>query len=68
MYPQMNTNINYKIVTDMSNISVTTDENKELCKDLCKVGICISCFCGIYLIFFFRIIHEELSIDNITYF
>ena len=65
MYPQSNDNIDYSILT---NISVTTDENKELCKDLCKVGLCISCFCGIYLIFFFRIIHEELNIDNITYF
>ena len=45
-----------------------TEENKELCKDLCKVGLCTTCVCGIYLIFFLRVIHEELNISNMTYF
>ncbi len=57
MYPQ---NISYITLDNITNV------NKKLCKDLCKVGICISCFCGIYLIFFFRIIHEELNIGNVT--
>ena len=62
MYLQRIDNIDYSILNDM------TEDNKRLCKDLCKVGLCISCFCGIYLIFFLRVIHEELNISNMTYF
>ena len=65
MYPLRIDNIDYSILNDIPNM---TEENKELCKDLCKVGLCISCFCGIYLIFFLRVIHEELNISNMTYF
>ena len=60
MYPQVNTNINYEIVTDM------TDDNKRLCKDLCKVGLCLTCFCSAYLILFLGVINEELGNMNIT--
>ena len=59
MYPQMNTNVNYDVITDMS------DDNKRLCKDLCKVSICLTCFCILYLIFFLGIIDSELNM-NIT--
>jgi hypothetical protein len=64
MYPQMNTNVNYGLITDM------TEDNKRLCKDLCKVGLCLSCFCSAYLILFLGIIDSELNmnIKNITYF
>lgn len=64
MIPQTHTNINYEIVTDM------TDDNKRLCKDLCKMSLCLTCFCGIYLIFFLEIINKELDMDimNMTYF
>ena len=48
MISQTQTNINYEIVTDM------TDDNKRLCKDLCKMSLCLTCFCVFYLIFFFR--------------
>ena len=70
MYPQMNKNIEYTTLNDISNISVATDDNRRLCKDLCKAGICISCFCGLYLLVFLRVIHEELNMDivNMTYF
>tara|TARA_A200000113_G_scaffold225559_1_gene246822 strand:+ start:129 stop:317 length:189 start_codon:yes stop_codon:yes gene_type:complete len=62
MYPQMNTNVNYGLLTnDM------TDDNKRLCKDLCKVGLCLSCFCSAYLILFLGVINEELNM-NMTYF
>jgi hypothetical protein len=60
MYPQMNNNVDYGLLTnDM------TDDNKKLCKDLCKVGICLSCFCSAYLILFLGVINEELNM-NIT--
>jgi len=60
MYPQMNTNVDYGLLTnDM------TDDNKRLCKDLCKVGLCLSCFCSVYLILFLGVINEELNM-NIT--
>ena len=64
MYPQVNTNVDYGVLTDM------TEDNKRLCKDLCKVGLCLTCFCGIYLILFLGVINEELDMDimNITYF
>ena len=61
MIPQTQTNINYEIVTDM------TDDNKRLYKDLCKVGLCLSCFCSAYLILFLGVINEELNM-NMTYF
>lgn len=61
MYPQMNTNVDYGVITDM------TDDNKRLCKDLCKVGLCLSCFCSAYLILFLGVINEELNM-NMTYF
>ena len=58
----MNTNVNYGLLTnDM------TDDNKRLCKDLCKVGLCLSCFCSAYLILFLGVINEELNM-NMTYF
>ncbi len=65
MYPQMNTNVDYSLLTnDMTN------DNKRLCKDLCKVGICLTCFCSAYLILFLGIIDDELDMDimNMTYF
>ena len=65
MYPQMNTNVDYGLLTnDM------TDDNKRLCKDLCKVGLCLTCFCSAYLILFLGVINSELDMDimNITYF
>ncbi len=64
MYPQIHTSVDYGLITDM------TDDNKRLCKDLCKVGLCLTCFCGIYLILFLGVINEELDMDimNITYF
>ena len=65
MYPQMNTNVDYGLLTnDM------TDDNKRLCKDLCKVGLCLSCFCSVYLILFLGVINTELNMDimNMTYF
>jgi len=71
MYPQMNTNIDYGKLTDMtnmSNVTSMTDDNKRLCKDLCKVGICISCFCSLYLILFLGVINSELGNMNMTYF
>lgn len=61
MYPQVNTNINYGLITDM------TEDNKRLCKDLCKVGLCLTCFCIFYLIFFIGVINKELNM-NMTYF
>jgi hypothetical protein len=60
MYPQMNTNVDYGILTnDM------TDDNKILCKELCKVGLCLTCFCSAYLILFLGFINTELNM-NIT--
>ena len=60
MYPQVNTNVDYGLLTnDM------TDDNKRLCKDLCKVGLCLSCFCSVYLILFLGVINTELNM-NIT--
>ena len=60
MYPQMNTNVDYGLLTnDM------TDDNKRLCKDLCKVGLCLTCFCSAYLILFLGVINTELNM-NIT--
>ena len=65
MYPRMNENIDYRILSDMT--TDMTEDNKRLCKDLCKVGLCLTCFCGIYLIFFLGIINTELNI-NMTLF
>lgn len=65
MYPQTNTNVDYGLLTnDM------TDDNKRLCKDLCKVGTCLTCFCSAYLILFLGVIDSELDMDimNMTYF
>jgi hypothetical protein len=59
MHPQIYGNINYEIFTDM------TEDNKKLCRDLCKVGICLSCFCSVYLILFLGVIDQELNM-NIT--
>ena len=60
MYPQTNTNVDYGLLTnDM------TDDNKRLCRDLCKVGLCLTCFCSAYLILFLGVIHSELNM-NIT--
>jgi hypothetical protein len=61
MYPQVNTNVNYGLITDM------TEDNKRLCKDLCKVGLCLTCFCIFYLILFLDVINSELNI-NMTHF
>lgn len=61
MYPQVNTNINYGILSDM------TEDNKRLCKDLCKVGLCLTCFCGIYLILFLDVINSELNINMTSF-
>jgi hypothetical protein len=64
MIPQTHTNINYEIVTDM------TDDNKRLCKDLCKMSLCLTCFCSAYLILFLGVINTELNMNimNMTYF
>jgi hypothetical protein len=65
MYPQTNTNVDYGLLTnDM------TDDNKRLCRDLCKVGLCLTCFCSAYLILFLGVIDSELDMDimNMTYF
>ena len=61
MYPRMNENIDYKILSDM------TEDNKRLCKDLCKVGLCLTCFCSAYLILFLGVINSELNM-NMTLF
>ena len=61
MYPQVNTNVDYGVLTDM------TEDNKRLCKDLCKVGLCLTCFCSAYLILFLGVINSELNI-NMTLF
>ena len=58
MYPQMNTDVNYDVITDMK------EDNKRLCKDLCKVSICLTCFCILYLFFFLKVIDDELNINN----
>tara|TARA_Y100000389_G_C17323314_1_gene444201 strand:+ start:607 stop:846 length:240 start_codon:yes stop_codon:yes gene_type:complete len=79
MYPQMNNNVDYGTLIDetpMNNnvdyetLTDMTDDNKRLCRDLCKVGICLSCFCSVYLILFLGIIDSELNMDikNITLF
>ena len=65
MYPQTNTNVDYGLLTnDM------TDDNKRLCRDLCKVGLCLTCFCSAYLILFLGVIDQEFDMDimNMTYF
>lgn len=64
MHPIINNNIDYGRLTDMP------DDNKKLCKDLCKVSICLTCFCSAYLILFLGVIHDELDMDfmNMTYF
>ena len=65
MYPQTNTNVDYGLLTnDM------TDDNKRLCRDLCKVGLCLTCFCSAYLILFLGVMDSELDMDimNMTYF
>lgn len=59
MYPHLNTNVNYGLITDMP------DDNKRLCKDLFKVGLCLTCFCSAYLILFLGVINSELNM-NIT--
>ena len=40
------------------------NNNKKLCKDLCKVSIFLSCFCIFYLIFFIDLINKELNMNN----
>lgn len=62
MYPQMNNNVDYETLTNDNNM---TEDNKKLCIDLCKVGICLSCFCSVYLILFLGVIDQELNM-NIT--
>ena len=62
MYPQNTDNIDYGTLIDETSM---TDDNKKLCKDLCKVGLCLSCFCSVYLILFLGVINEELNM-NIT--
>ena len=62
MYPQMNNNVDYETLTDDTNM---TEDNKKLCRDLCKVGICLTCFCSVYLILFLGVIDQELNM-NIT--
>jgi len=52
---------------DYGKLEPMTNDNKKLCKDLCKVGICLSCFCSVYLIFFLGVINEELNM-NMTLF
>lgn len=64
MYPQMNNNIDYGTLIDETNMTNMTDDNKKLCKDLCKVGICLSCFCSAYLILFLGIIDQELNMNT----
>ena len=68
MYPRINENIDYGRLTDMT--TDTTEDNKRLCKDLCKVGICLTCFCSVYLILFLGVIDTELDMDvmNMTLF
>ena len=61
MYPQVNTNINYGLITDM------TEDNKRLCKDLCKVGLCLTCFCSAYLILFLGVINSELNMNMTSF-
>ena len=65
MYPQNTDNIDYGTLINETSM---TDDNKKLCRDLCKVGICLSCFCSAYLILFLGVINEELNMDvmNIT--
>ncbi len=63
MHPQIYTNIDYGKLTDISNISNMKEDNKKLCKDLCKVGLCLSCFCSAYLILFLDVIDSELNVD-----
>ena len=35
--------------------------DKKLCKELCGVFTCLSCVCVVYLIFFTRVINEEMN-------
>ena len=60
MYPRIHENIDYERLTDM------TEDNKRL-KDLCKVGLCLTCFCSAYLILFLGVINSELNM-NMTLF
>lgn len=39
--------------------------DKKLCKELCRVFSCLSSVCILYLIFFLKIIDDELNM-NIT--
>jgi len=59
MYPIINNNIDYGILNDIP------DDNKKICRDICKVSICLTCFCITYLILFLGVIHDELNM-NIT--
>ena len=70
MYPQMHTNVDYGVINDINNISNMEEDNKKLCKDICKVGLCLTCFCSAYLILFLDVIDSELNMDvmNMTYF
>ena len=69
MYPQMNTNVDYITLNDINNISNMEEDNKRLCKDLFKVGLCLTCFCSAYLILFLDVIDSELNGDvmNMTF-
>ena len=59
MYTILNQDyINYNSLNTMNN------NNKKLCKDLCKVSIFLSCFCIFYLIFFIDLINKELNMNN----
>ena len=42
---------------------IPNEENQKICGDICKVGLCLTCVCGIYLLVFLRVIHEELNMD-----
>ena len=45
---------------------IPNEENQRICGDICKVGLCLTCFCGIYLLIFLRVIHEELNMDIVN--
>lgn len=62
MYPIINNNIDYGILNDIP------DDNKKICRDMCKVSICLTCFCIFYLILFLGVINEELGNMNMTLF
>jgi len=65
MYPIIYENIDYGRLTDIA--TDMSDDNKRLCRDLCKVGLCLTCFCSAYLILFLGVIDHELDI-NVTLF